>query len=599
MKVLRHLLWILFLLLPGLPIHAQVAETNAEAKQDPYYQAMKNIKLFGQIYQEINDSYIEEIDPEKFIRAGINGMLDRLDPYTVFLEEDGKDELDIITRGKYFGVGMRIQVRNGWATVGEQPFPESPAARAGIREGDQIIEIDGQSTKGMKLSETAHKLRGTQKGSEVILKIRRVGEEQALSFTLLRDEIKVTDIQFSGMIAPGIGMIKLSSFNRQAGEQIQAEIQKLKDQGLEGLILDLRSNPGGLLDAAISVSESFVAKGDMIVFTEGRGEYHRKDYLARKDPILGSLPLVVLVDGYSASSSEIVAGAIQDLDRGVLIGTPTFGKGLVQTVIPLDRRGETQLKITTMQYFTPSGRNIQKPDVFNYGPQSVFLNGTDRSAVEAAAEDGSEDDPDANGDENGPDAKAAEKEKDKAPSKSYFTRNQRLVLGGGGLKPDIEITPDKMSRYELELLRRSMFFNFSLDYVAAHPALDRNFEVDDALLDEFNAFCRQKKFDYKPEGYAEIEKLEKNGKQGGYLPQIEKHLQAIKDEFEVVKERDRLAAKKDLKLALKMEISGKAFGRDQYWKAYFSGDSTVTKGVGLLRNPELYNKVLGNTKEKK
>ncbi len=595
MKATRHLLWVMLALMPSLPLSAQGAGTAAEAKQDPYYRAMKNIRLFGQIYQEINDRYIQEIDPEKFIRAGINGMLDRLDPYTVFLEEDGKDELKIITRGKYFGVGMRIQIRNGWATVGEQPFPESPAARAGIREGDQIIEIDGKSTRGVKLSETAHRLRGTEKGSEVVVKIRRVGEERPLTFTLLRDEIKVTDIQYSGMVAPGIGLIKLSSFNRSAGDQIRDEVQKLKDQGLEGLILDLRSNPGGLLEAAVTVSENFVAQGDMIVYTEGRGEYRRQEHRARKQPILGSLPLVVLVDGYSASSSEIVAGAIQDLDRGVLIGSPTFGKGLVQTVIPLDRQGDTQLKITTMQYFTPSGRNIQKPEVFNYGPQSVFLNGTsDESGEEEemteseAGEEG----------ESGPAAvEPAPAEKQKAPAKSYLTRNQRTVLGGGGLKPDIEITPKGMSRYELELLRRSMFFNFSLNYAAAHPDLPAGFEVDDALVQEFEAFCKEKKFSYKPEGYADLEKLEKSAREGGWLPQIAKHLEAVKAEFEAVKERDRLAAKDDLKLALKSEIAGKLFGRDEYYRTLFAADSCVIRGIAMLKNADEYNRLLGNTKK--
>lgn len=597
MKLVRNILLAGLLLLPALGSYAQGDAQKSGEKQDPYYQAMKNIKLFGQIYQEINDRYIQEVDPEKFIRAGINGMLDRLDPYTVFLEEEGKDELEIITRGKYYGVGMRIQLRNGWATVGEQPFPDSPAARAGIREGDQIIEIDGQSTKGLKLNETAQKLRGTEKGSEVSIKIRRVGEEQPLAFTLIRDEIKVTDIQFSGMVAPGIGLVKLTSFNRDAGEQVRDEIVKLKDQGLQGLILDLRSNPGGLLDAAVTVSENLVAKGEMIVYTEGRGDNRRQEYRSRKEPVLGTLPLVLLVDNYSASSAEIVAGAIQDLDRGILIGTPTFGKGLVQTVIPLDRRGQTQLKMTTMQYFTPSGRNIQKPDVFNFGPQSVFNNGGIETVTDEAAGEEEELDLELEDEEGGPSAATpAENEKSAEASKSYLTRNKRTVLGGGGLKPDIIIEPPKINRYELELLRRSMFFNFSLDYAAAHPDLPRDFTVDEAMLKEFDTFCKAKSFDYKPEGYAEMEKLEKSAQKGDYLPRIEKYLQGIKAEFATVKERERQAAHEEIRLALKMEISGKLFGRDQYWQAWFAGDSAVTKGIELIRNPDLYNQILGNAK---
>ncbi|HEY4491058.1 MAG TPA: PDZ domain-containing protein, partial [Acidobacteriota bacterium] len=199
--------------------------------EDPYIQTRNNILNFGQIYQAITERYVEDVDPDKFIRAGINGMLDKLDPYTVYLEQEGKEELQLMTRGKYYGVGMRIQLRNGWATVAEQPFANSPASRAGIREGDQIIEIDGKSTKDAPLDETAQRLRGAKKGSEVRIKIQRVGEEKPLDFTLIRDEIVISDIEYVGFVEPGIGLIKLSRFNRGAGDQVREAVETLMDQG--------------------------------------------------------------------------------------------------------------------------------------------------------------------------------------------------------------------------------------------------------------------------------------------------------------------------------------------------------------------------------
>ncbi len=581
----RKAVLIILLILAATFVAGRFSGVSSSGAEDRYYEVLKNFKVFGQIYREVTDRYIEEIDADKFMRAGINGMLDHLDPYTVYLEQDGRDELQIMTRGKYYGVGMRIVQRNDWATVSEQPFPDSPAFRAGIREGDRIIEIDGKSTKGQPLSETARRLRGTEKGSEVAIKIKRVGEEKLLSFTLIRDEISVSDVQYSGYVKPGIGLIKLAHFSRGADDQVREAITRLKDQGLDGLILDLRGNPGGLLDMAVAVAENFVAKGEMVVSTKGRWENTYQEFRSGKDPILGSTPLVVLVDGYSASASEIVAGAIQDLDRGVIIGAETFGKGLVQTVVPLDRRGDSQLKITTAQYFVPSGRLIQRPDVFERGAGSVFVNAADSAA--APAGDGVDVEPEESPVENRP-----QKAKEDAPKPKFYTKNHRVVLGGGGITPDVEVHNFELNRFEIELIRRSIFFNFSLDYVAKHPNLSKDFQVTDQMLADFFAFTKEKNFDYNPDGMAELEKLEKIAREEQFYAPMASYFQGIRKEFESVKEQEKEKSKAHLAMLIKREVVGKLFGRNEYFESMFASDSTLAKAMEVLKAPEEYRRIL-------
>ncbi|MBD3375017.1 PDZ domain-containing protein [candidate division KSB1 bacterium] len=546
---------------------------RSDSARDLYYKVKQNVMLFGQVYQAITDRYVEEVDPEKFIRAGIHGMLDELDPYSVYLEKESSDELRIMTEGKYYGVGMRIVIRNGWATVAEPPFPNSPAARAGIREGDQIISVDGQSTKGFSLSETANKLRGREKGSAVTIQIKRYGEEKPLEFRLLRDEIEVTDVHYTGFVRPNIGLIKLDRFNRSAGQQVREAVQSLKDQGMTALILDLRGNPGGLLDVAVSVADNFIDKGELIVYTQGRWENTRQEYRASRESLIGDMPMAVLVDGYSASASEIVAGAIQDLDRGVVLGSETFGKGLVQTVVPLDRRGERQVKITTAQYYMPSGRLIQRPEVFNRGPGSVLVNSSDSVAQKTKES-----------------KQQKENEKD-APK--YFTQNGRTVYGGGGIKPDIESSSFRMNRYEIELMRRSMFFNYGLEYVDKHPNLAKDFALSEEDIESFFQFVDNKEFDYKPEGFQELEEIAKIAQEENYYDELAPSIDAMKEKFEIVKQKERKASQDHIRFFLKREIAGKAFGRDAYTEAMFASDSTLIKAVNVLQSPDEYNKILG------
>ena len=561
MKNNRKIIYILLFVFIVVVAAGSFSVLQSKSVKDIYTEVRWNLTVYGQIYKVLNERYIEEIDPEKFMRAGVEGMLNRLDPYTVYLEPEGQDEIQIMTRGKYYGVGMKIVVRNGWATVAEAPFPNSPSFRAGIREGDQIIEIDGDSTKGLQLSETASKLRGQEKGSEVTIKIRRIGEEKPLTFTLIRDEIVVSDIDYAGFIEPGIGLIELTHFNRGAGRQVKEAIETLNDQGLEALILDLRGNPGGLLDVSVSVADCFVPKGELIVYTKGRTPKTTQEYRAQRVPEAGSIPVVVLIDGFSASASEIVSGAIQDLDRGVIMGSESYGKGLVQTVIPLDRRGKSQIKMTTAAYYMPSGRLIQRQDIFDRGPQTVFYS-------------------------------EEEKNEEKAEEEKFYTKNGRLVLGGGGIKPDIKVENQRTTMYVINLLRRSMFFNFSLNYVSDHASLQEDFEITDDILTSFFDFTKEKEFEYKPLGVAELESLEEAAKEQKYYDQMETSFAQIREQFKDVKEKDKQESLDQIKLVLKREITGKLFGSDAATRVMFSNDSTLIKAVELLKDTVKYGEIL-------
>jgi carboxyl-terminal processing protease len=542
----------------------------SKSQRDFYAAVGRNIKVFGQVYKQTANNYVEEVDPEKFMRAGIHGMLDRLDPYSTFLETEAVEDMEIMTRGKYYGVGMRISKRNGWPTASEQPFPNSPSEKAGIREGDQIIEIDGESTKGLSLSKTAAKLRGKEKGSTVVIKIRRVGVDEPMTFSLIRDEIEVSDIQYAGFVEPGVGLIKLNSFDRSAEKQVTNAVEELLDEGMESLILDLRGNPGGLLDVAVSVANNFLPKGELVVYTKARDVNSTKEYRTTENPVFGSLPLVVLINEYSASASEIVAGSIQDLDRGVVIGEQSFGKGLVQTVMPIDRTadGETSLKLTTAKYYLPSGRLIQKMDVFNRGKNSVLWDSSDEESEE-------------------------EKEETEEESEKFFTRNGRQVSGGGGIKPDIKSSNENTTRYVGELMRQSMFFNFSLEYASKHPELADDFSVDEKILNDFFTFVDEKEFDYEPTGMSHLKDLEKVAKEGEFYTDMESSILSMREQFDAVKEKEKKESTDDIKYLIERELVAKLKGNDASYATSFNRDETLRKAVEVLKDRDQYNTILG------
>ncbi|RMF63221.1 MAG: S41 family peptidase [Calditrichaeota bacterium] len=550
---------------------------------DYYHQVQKNIELFGRVYQEIAKKYVKEVDPAKFMRAGIEGMLSTLDPYTVLVEKEDNAELQIMSSGKYGGLGMRIGLRGEWPTVVEPPFEGTPALKAGIREGDQILEIDGKSTKGMNIVKVANMLRG-EIGSKVRLRILRDGEDEPIEFHLIRDEIIVTDVAYAGMVKDGIGYIKLTHFSRNAGRDIEKAIRKMKKQGLKGLVLDLRSNPGGLLEAAVEVSEQFLPKGKLIVSTEGRANGSVQKYFSEKSPILEDLPLVILVNGLSASASEIVSGAVQDHDRGLIIGSRTFGKGLVQTVIPIT--GDAALKITTAKYLVPSGRSIQDPAKF-------FRHGTDvladreKGLVENTAQDENiKPTPTGNGDDGG-------------ANRAFLTEHGRKVYPSHGITPDIEVKEEKLTQYELELLRKTMPFQFAVVYASHHPDLQPGFQVTDEMLEEFRQFLKEREFDYVSKAELALREIEDISKKQDFYASASNSIADLRTVIEQEKTREFDKSRDFIAEELQQEISAKLWGTRAEIEASFDKDQAVQKALEVLSDPQRYSQLLHLGKERK
>lgn len=540
---------------------------------DYYYKVKRNIDIFGKIYGEISLRYVEEIEPEKFIRAGIDGMLNQLDPYTVFIEKDDNAEISIMTKGKYGGLGMRIAKRGDWPIVVEPPFPNSPAARARIKEGDIIAEIDGESTKPLTVSETARRLRG-KVGTEVTIKVKREGVPELLEFRLTRAEIKIEDINYKKVIKDSIGYIKLTHFSKNAGREVYNAIRQLNNRGMKSLILDLRNNPGGLLESAVAVADNFIEKGQLIVSTRGRTESSNHQYNAKRDPIFGQGPLVVLVNGASASASEIVAGTIQDLDRGVVIGNQTFGKGLVQTLVSVGK--DVALKMTTAKYYIPSGRLIQKLDVFKKGREKVFSAVIDSVAQNNLLE--------FTGEESKP--------QNKKSKKAYKTALGRIVYGGGGITPDIIIEAPQYNRYMTELEMKSMFFNFGVLYSAKHSELSPDFQVNDQILEEFKNYLREKKFDYKPRTLITLEKFEEVAKEGKLYDSVDEYTLKMKAIIEAEKEKSFERNKDFITKRLKQEIAAKIWGTDAEIEASFDTDGTFRKAIEIISDKTQYSALL-------
>src|ERR1700731_782131 len=424
-----------------------------------------SLKQFADVYNVIEQNYAEPVNPDKAIYNGaIPGMLHVLDPHSNFFDPKAYSLLREDQRGKYYGVGMTVGPRNNKVIV-IAPFAGTPAYRAGIRPGDIIVAVDGKPTDNMSTSDVADLLKGP-KGTTVHITILREGNEKPLEFAVVRDEIPRYSVDLHFLIKPGIGYLHITGFNETTEKEVADALDQMGD--LKGLILDLRQNPGGLLSEGVGVADKFLRKGQLIVSHHGRSSQEKR-YTASRGDGGKEYPLVVLVNRGTASAAEIVAGAIQDHDRGLIIGETTFGKGLVQTVYPLSEN--TGLALTTAHYYTPSGRLIQR----DYSNLSLYDHYYNR-----------------------------ENEENNANHEVKLTDGGRTVYGGGGITPDVKLAPYKPNKFQDSLLQHYALFNFAKHYAITHK-VTQNFEVDDAVLLDFRKFLDSEKIPY-----TEAEMIESN-----------------------------------------------------------------------------------------
>lgn len=523
---------------------------------DNYFEISKNLDIFATLYREVNMYYVDETNPGDMIKTGIDAMLEKLDPYTNYIPESEIEDHRFMTTGQYGGIGALIRQKGDLIYISE-PYEDRPAAKAGLQAGDALLEVDGKSVKGKTTSDVVKMLKGVP-NTKVTVKVQREGTDQPLNFTLTREEIKIFNVPYFGMIDDKIGYIKLTGFTEDAGKEVKDALTSLKstNPGIEGVILDLRDNPGGLLREAINISNVFVNKGQDIVSTKGKVKEWDKTYKALNNPVDTDIPLVVLVSRGSASASEIVSGTIQDLDRGVVIGQRSYGKGLVQTTRPLSYNA--QVKITTSKYYIPSGRCIQALD---------YTHRNDDGSVGKV-----------------PDSLIT----------PFKTKNGRTVYDGGGVNPDFKTPVPKYSQILQSLVVKSLIFDYATQYKLKHPSIPaaKEFKLSDADYDEFVKWLGDKEYDYTTRSEELLDKLKATAVKEKYFDGVSKEYDVLKDKMMHDKKADLYKFKPEIKQFLENEIVARYYYQKGKIEASFKYDIEVTEGITILKDKSTYNSIL-------
>lgn len=522
-------------------------------KAEDYFEISKNLDIFAEVYKEVNTTYVDEVKPGELIRAAIDGMLNSLDPYTNFYSEAQAEDYRYQVTGTYAGIGSTIRTIDDFVYI-ESPVDGFPAHKAGLLPGDKILAVDGVDMKGKASSEVTEYLKG-KAGTSFELTIARLGEGE-LTKTIIRENIKIKNVPYQGIIEAEIGYIKLTGFTPNAGKEVRDAVIDLKKKGAKTLVLDLRNNGGGLLHEAINIVNVFVPRGETIVVTRGKFEEDNRSYKTLNSPVDTEIPLTILINGNSASASEIVSGALQDLDRAVLVGRNSFGKGLVQTTKRLTYN--TSMKITTAKYYIPSGRLIQRLD---YGNK---VNGRAIAVADSV-------------------------------KKEFKTRNGRAVTDGEGIQPDALVEIDKYSEVAQALVRNNHIFQFANEYRSKNPTADEpmKFDITEKVYADFKTYLADKEYEYTTRTEKDLEELEKQAKKDNYYELLSTEIDKLKTAMMDTKQNDLENHKAELKEILEYEIIKRYYFEKGKVEIAFDDDEDWMKVKEIFSDNTKYNALIG------
>ena len=517
------------------------------------FEISKSIDIYNSLLRELNLNYVDEINPAELNEVAIDAMLDGLDPYTVFIPESEIESYRLLTTGEYGGIGALIQYDGEYTRISE-PYEGWPAQKVGLQAGDAILSVNGVDTHKKPTDQVSELLKG-QPGTEVQLKIKRYGVEKPLEFTLKREKVKIDNVSYATVFDNGIGYVSFSSFTKDAANEMKQHLLDMrKDHELKGFIIDLRGNGGGLLNEAVDIVNLFIPKGKPVVATKGKAQHSGNVYVTTNTPVDEQLPLAILVDGGSASASEILAGAVQDYDRGVVIGQRTFGKGLVQNILPLSYN--TQMKVTIAKYYIPSGRCIQEIDYSHKKDTTNVKNDT--------------------------------------LGKQFKTMAGRTVYEGHGIMPDVKVEPLKYATATAYLYAKNYIFDYATKFVFEHKSIAsaKDFMIDDATYNDFMSFVTEKGFTYTTESEKKLKELKKMAKEEGYLESIGAQIEALENQLLIDKENDLVKNRKDIEDLLRLEIVSRYYYQVGRIEASLNNDDDLNQAFDILLNKERYETIL-------